>query len=34
MQQQLNYIIPQDELDEELTINLKKIFFSIYSKKI
>lgn len=33
MQQQLNYIIPQDELDEELTINLKKIFFSIYSKK-
>lgn len=33
MQQQLNYYIPQDELDEELTIDLKKIFFALWSRK-
>ena len=25
--------IPQDELDEELTIDLKKIFFALWSRK-
>ena len=30
--QQLNYC-PQDELDEELTIDLKKIFFALWSRK-
>lgn len=34
MQQQLNYYIPQDELDEELTIDLKKIFFALWNRKI
>ncbi len=33
MQQQLNYYSPQDELDEELTIDLKKIFFALWSRK-
>ena len=33
MQQQLNYYPPQDELDEELTIDLKKIFFALWSRK-
>lgn len=33
MQEQLNYYIPQGELDEELTIDLKKIFFAIWSRK-
>lgn len=33
MQEQLNYYIPQDELDEELTIDLKKIFLAIWSRK-
>lgn len=33
MQQQTLYNIPQDELDEELTINLKKIFMIIWSRK-
>ena len=32
-QQQLNYYCPQDELDEDLTIDFKKIFFSIWSRK-
>ena len=32
-QQQLNYYNPADELDEELTIDLKKIFFAIWSRK-
>ena len=32
-QQQLNYYSPVDELDEELTIDLKKIFFAIWSRK-
>ncbi len=32
-QQKLNYYCPQDELDEELTIDLKKIFFAIWSRK-
>lgn len=32
-QQQLNYYSPADELDEELTIDLKKIFFAIWSRK-
>ena len=31
--QQLNYYSPQDELDEELTIDLKKIFFALWSRK-
>ena len=31
--QQLNYYTPQDELDEELTIDLKKIFFALWSRK-
>lgn len=31
--QQLNYYPPQDELDEELTIDLKKIFFALWSRK-
>lgn len=33
MQQQLNYYPPQDELDEELSIDLKKIFFALWSRK-
>lgn len=33
MQEQLNYYIPQDELDEELTIDLKKIFFALWTRK-
>lgn len=33
MQQQLNYYSPQDELDEELTIDLKKIFLALWSRK-
>lgn len=33
MQQQLNYYPPQDELDEELTIDLKKIFLALWSRK-
>lgn len=33
MQQQLNYYPSQDELDEELTIDLKKIFFALWSRK-
>lgn len=33
MQQQLNYYIPQDELDEELTIDFKKIFFALWNRK-
>ena len=32
-QQNLNYYCPQDELDEELTIDLKKIFFALWSRK-
>ena len=32
-QQQLNYYCPADELDEELTIDLKKIFFAIWNRK-
>ena len=32
-QQKLNYYCPQDELDEELTIDLKKIFFALWSRK-
>lgn len=32
-QQNVNYYIPQDELDEELTIDLKKIFFALWSRK-
>ena len=33
MQQQLNYYPQQDELDEELTIDLKKIVFALWSRK-
>ena len=33
MQQQLNYYPPQDELDEELTIDLKKIVFTLWGRK-
>lgn len=33
MQQQLNYYPPQDELEEELTIDLKKIVFALWSRK-
>ena len=33
MQQQTVYNLPQDELDEELTINLKKILMVIWSRK-
>ncbi len=33
MQQQLNYNISQPELDEELTIDLKKIFFALWNRK-
>ena len=33
MQQQLNYYNVQDELDEELTIDLKKIIFAIWNRK-
>lgn len=33
MQQQLNYYIPQDKLDEELTIDMKKIFWALWSRK-
>ena len=32
-QQPINYYMHQDELDEELTIDLKKIFFAIWSRK-
>ena len=32
-QQNLNYYCPQDELDEELTINFKKIFFALWNRK-
>lgn len=32
-QQPLNYYCPTDELDEELTINLKKIFFALWNRK-
>lgn len=32
-QQNLNYYCPQDELDEELTIDFKKIFFAIWNRK-
>ncbi|MBQ7764181.1 hypothetical protein IJ384_02300 [bacterium] len=32
-QQNLNYYCPQDELDEELTIDLKKIALAIWSRK-
>lgn len=32
-EQKLNYYCPQDELDEELTIDLKKIFFALWSRK-
>lgn len=32
-QQNLNYYCPQDELDEELNIDLKKIFLSIWCRK-
>ena len=32
-QQQVNYYIPQEELDEELTIDLKKIFCALWSRK-
>ena len=32
-QQKLNYYCPADELDEELTIDLKKIFFALWSRK-
>lgn len=31
--QQLNYYCPQDELDEELTIDFKKIFLALWSRK-
>lgn len=31
--QQLNYYPPQDELDEELTIDLKKIVFALWGRK-
>lgn len=33
-QEQLNYYSPQDELDDELTINLKKIFYAVWSRKV
>lgn len=33
MQQQLNYSIPQEELDEELTIDIKKIFLALWDRK-
>lgn len=33
MQQQLNYYPQQDELDEELTIDLKKIVFALWNRK-
>lgn len=33
MQQQLSYYPPQDELDEELTIDLKKIVFALWGRK-
>ena len=32
-QQKLNYYCPADELDEELTIDLKKIFLALWSRK-
>lgn len=32
-QQPINYYIPQDELDEELTIDLKKILFALWTRK-
>ena len=32
-QKKLNYYCPADELDEELTIDLKKIFFALWSRK-
>lgn len=32
-QQKLNYYCPTDELDEELTIDFKKIFFAIWNRK-
>lgn len=32
-EQKLNYYCPQDELDEELTIDFKKIFFAIWNRK-
>ena len=32
-EQKLNYYCPQDELDEELTIDLKKIFLALWSRK-
>ena len=32
-QQNVNYYCPQEELDEELTIDLKKIFFALWSRK-
>ena len=32
-QQKLNYYCPQDELDEELTIDLKKIVFALWGRK-
>jgi len=31
---QIIYYNPQDELDEELTIDLKKIFFALWSRKV
>ena len=33
MQQQPNYYLSNDEFDEELTINLKKMFFTLWSRK-
>lgn len=33
MSQQTTYYIPQEEFDEELTIDLKKIFFALWSRK-
>ena len=32
-QQKLNYYCPADELDEELTIDLKKIALAVWSRK-
>ena len=32
-QQPINYYIPQDELDEELTIDMKKILFALWSRR-
>lgn len=32
-QQPINYYIPQDELDEELTIDIKKILFALWSRR-